>query len=399
MCWRNLSGRNLLQRRQKCVLYAWWQGSSLSLQTATKREGCACRTLIASMQSISMACAGHNHSMSVQCMHACMHASESPAHAMPSRPNSAFARCSHHLHTAPVPSHTHPCPPCPLTGHEVHVVCVTSKAQLLVAAASGAQPCCSLADLMAASVPQPLPRRTATSGPPGQGPGSTEASLSQVVEWRWTGQPAAKLGQGEQSTSSSSAADPRPAAPQILYHTVLKDSSSTPGSTISPSEESDGVMHVIGSIIGRQSAAPLASPPPLPPLQEPPPQQQQAVLQVAQQSGSTGACGAWVLLDADDSQLRPQDVHQRQQQEQHEDVQPHVESLFERVVTAWGARCLALVQNVHFLPFGPSGTSGRSPELLQVSSTGCSTAGDEARAEGPASQSTLGVDEGTVYSA
>jgi hypothetical protein len=41
-------------------------------------------------------------------------------------------------------------------------------------------------------------------------------------------------------------------------------------------------------------------------------------------------------------------------------------SLFEAVVAQYGARALPLVQNVHFLPFGPSGTSRRSQPLLQA---------------------------------
>jgi hypothetical protein len=41
-------------------------------------------------------------------------------------------------------------------------------------------------------------------------------------------------------------------------------------------------------------------------------------------------------------------------------------SLFEAVVQQFGCRALPLVQNVHFLPFGPSGTSGRSQQLLRA---------------------------------
>lgn len=58
-----------------------------------------------------------------------------------------------------------------------------------------------------------------------------------------------------------------------------------------------------------------------------------------------------VIIDADESQTGSSD----------EQV-----SLFEAVVQRWSHRVMPMVQNVHFLPFGPSGTSVRTQHLLDA---------------------------------
>jgi hypothetical protein len=63
----------------------------------------------------------------------------------------------------------------------------------------------------------------------------------------------------------------------------------------------------------------------------------------------------WVLLDADDCQLAPSSSDQQ-----------HASSLFQLLAERHGRRCAVLVQNVHFLPFGPSGTAHRTKGLLRV---------------------------------
>ncbi len=89
---------------------------------------------------------------------------------------------------------------------------------------------------------------------------------------------------------------------------------------------------------------------------------QEAVLQTAQASMGSDGGDAWVFIDADDSQAT---------------VRPGVAGgdsvgaedpvcLFAAVAHRFGRRCLAMVQNVHFLPFGPSGTSRRAPALMRA---------------------------------
>jgi hypothetical protein len=72
------------------------------------------------------------------------------------------------------------------------------------------------------------------------------------------------------------------------------------------------------------------------------------------ESGSGGQApgrqgGFWLVVDADGAQAPPPGAPA---------------SLLEAAVAAWGRRVLVLVQNVHFLPFGPEGTGPRRPGLL-----------------------------------
>lgn len=94
---------------------------------------------------------------------------------------------------------------------------------------------------------------------------------------------------------------------------------------------------------------------------------------------------AWLILDADDLQkTRPQQQQEQEQQLQtmpqpdqclHETIQPSPPcqlsttpppSLFENLALSLPGQVLALVQNIYFLPFGPSGTTPSTPGLVQA---------------------------------
>jgi hypothetical protein len=157
---------------------------------------------------------------------------------------------------------------CELTGHEVHVVTISSKAQLLVASASGGRPSCDLFRLMssppaALGLPQvrALPS-TRKAMPPSARSSDTSThrrdphyppSPPQVVTWR----DAAARGGGS-----------------LSYHVVLRD------------QEPRG-----------SAAAPV---PPSPMLEE-------GVVREIDKCLSPDGAGesGWVVMDADDSQVSP----------------------------------------------------------------------------------------------
>ena len=264
-------------------------------------------------------------------------------------------------HLSPLSSH--------LPGHEVHVVTISSKGQLLVSAVSGGRPTCSL---------------SALSGSP-----PSLRGLPQVVTWRdeeagVTGRREEEAGRRVQPLQGEGeeGACPHPgergegACPHqggsLHYHVVLGEGPPSAGEGEGKERGGSwrddvqaGVLHTIDWLMRGRAGYP--------------PDVREGAVKGASPCGC-GTCvqdgrdsatcssaatlcdhtSAWVIIDADDSQQIPPPAGGSA----HEAPTPCC--LFAAVAGRWRGRCLALVQNVHFLPFGPSGTGLRAPELLKV---------------------------------
>ncbi|GAX81818.1 hypothetical protein CEUSTIGMA_g9246.t1 [Chlamydomonas eustigma] len=351
-------------------------------------------------------------------------------------------------------------------GHDVHVVTISSKAQLLVAAASGGKPSCSLTQLMISSTQSH--HRTANTAAV-----VTVNSLPQVVTWQETLQPKSlpssylyhahdetfpgsssqSIGNIEKSAQDHTGISLRVEIEGSLrYHVVLRNDEDIRNHVKEQNPKADeeaphcspiwgvnqssqlGVLHTIHTLLAeaRTRMAYLNDD-----------SCTAEFIPDTMASGHTNgqqramAAGCWIILDADDSQLSPAGTTLEATSEvlgtvlggmtikeeiteavetsaegidQAADIAPGkvtrvdalsgrvcqasgqsaaVEkpplvsqsqggrktsgsstaphpSLFSAVVGRWGRRCLALVQNVHFLPFGPSGTAPRSHDLIQA---------------------------------
>ena len=280
-------------------------------------------------------------------------------------------------HLSPLSSH--------LPGHEVHVVTISSKGQLLVSAVSGGRPTCSL---------------SALSGSP-----PSLRGLPQVVTWRdeETGETGRRgeeagrrvqppLGEGEEGAGPHQGGS-------LHYHVVLGEGPPSAGDAEGlerggswRDDVQAGVLHTIDRLMrGRAGTSPDASEGGSLPCGGRGtwvPDGRDAAI-----CGSTSTpCGhtsAWVIIDADDSQQTSSPAvscpngsdgppaRSRSDGSAQGPVAGSISGgsaqeaptpccLFAAVAGRWRRRCLALVQNVHFLPFGPSGTGLRVPELLKV---------------------------------
>jgi hypothetical protein len=328
------------------------------------------------------------------------------------------------------------------------VVTISSKSQLLVAAASGGKPNCSLSQLMMASTTTPSGR----SGPAD----ALTNNLPQTITWQetislntsssefLTTDVITGLAGGTEFVRHSKAAQQveghlTSSAGSLQYHVVIRDDDhgrphpqDVSGVIHQPSTHV-GVLHTIHSLVaatkiraGRPEARSAAED--IYDVAQGMPDVAECMSDVTDNEGSEGT-GYWIIIDADDSQLSPApsgsavpetlaEVEKRDAAAvtnsaeatpsdtiegmvvgtswkrgaecrllcghryevipspsskvlQKGRIDDHISSytpisLFSALVGMWGRRCLALVQNVHFLPFGPSGTGPRSQNLIQV---------------------------------
>ena len=263
----------------------------------------------------------------------------------------------------------------PSPGHEVHVVTVSSKGQLLVSAVSGGRPTCSL---------------SALSGSP-----PSLQGLPQVVTWRdeETGGAGRRVEEAGRRVQPLQGEGEEGAGPHqggsLHYHVVLGEGPPSAGDAEGKARGGSwrddvhaGVLHTIDRLMRgragtppdtREGAVTGASPCGGRSTWMP------DVRDSATCSSASTLCdhtSAWVIIDADDSQKTPPlaastsngsdgpAAGSRSGGSAHEAPTPCC--LFAAVAGWWRGRCLALVQNVHFLPFGPSGTGLRAPELIKV---------------------------------
>lgn len=235
-----------------------------------------------------------------------------------------------------------------------------------MAAASGGRPACNLSDLASSASPDP----------------GGSGGLAQVVSWRDRSPPnGQQQGRIPPSTDSSLECHAPPLSRDsslechspplsrggsLEYHVILKDTVCASGGSIDPVSRSRKAVQ--DSVMGTIEAIALAS-------------SARTTVEGLGASGefSSPAHSPWIIVDADDSQRVDIDHHTLSIRDTgHEALSTSAvpveecspgtsHCLFSALALRWQRRCLALVQNVHFLPFGPSGTSPRDPQLLKVS--------------------------------